>query len=197
MKDADDYIRVSTSVLKPDGSGRAIGIVSAELALERIKAGKAYYGKVPILCTPYMTGCEPIKDSSGNQIGIYYVGYEQDVDGRMNAPRWSWLDAFRGGKARMPESTTCCPQEQDSRGCPDNGREDPIAHAQSAARTVPGARRKRAISGEMSSGTKHPSRRSFRGRHTIGLADRRPQRELAPSCRPFVEIVRPGFWPLA
>jgi methyl-accepting chemotaxis protein len=30
-----------------------------------------------ILGTPYMTGYEPIKDSSGAQIGVYYVGYKK------------------------------------------------------------------------------------------------------------------------
>ena len=74
-KDGDEYIRVSTSVPKPDGSGRAVGTVLAGLALESIKAGNAYYGQVPILGTPYITGYEPIRDSSGAQIGVYYVGY--------------------------------------------------------------------------------------------------------------------------
>ena len=77
VKGGDEYIRVSTSVPKPDGSGRAIGTVLAGPALELIKAGKAYYGEVPILGTPYITGYEPIKDSSGTEIGIYYVGYKR------------------------------------------------------------------------------------------------------------------------
>ena len=50
--------------------------------------GKAYYGKVPILGTPYITGYEPINDASGAIIGIYFVGYSQDdlqakVEGRL------------------------------------------------------------------------------------------------------------------
>ena len=45
VKGGDEYIRVSTSVLKPDGSGRASGTVLTGPALESIKAGKAYYGK--------------------------------------------------------------------------------------------------------------------------------------------------------
>jgi hypothetical protein len=76
-KVGDEYIRVSTSVPKPDGSGRAVGTVLAGPAFESIKAGKAYYGEVPILGTPYITGYEPIKDSSGAQIGVYYVGYRK------------------------------------------------------------------------------------------------------------------------
>jgi Cache 3/Cache 2 fusion domain len=76
-KDGNECIRVSTSVPKPDGSGRAIGTVLAGPALESIKAGKAYYGEVPILGTPYITGYEPIRDSSGAVIGVYYVGYKK------------------------------------------------------------------------------------------------------------------------
>src|SRR5271169_5319173 len=76
-KSGDQYVRVSTSVPKPDGSGRAVGTVLAGPALESIKAGKAYYGEVPILGAPYITGYEPIKDSSGARIGVYYVGYKK------------------------------------------------------------------------------------------------------------------------
>ena len=77
VKGGDEYIRIATSVPKPDGSGRAIGTVLAGPALEAIKQGKAYYGDVPILGVPYTTGYEPIKDSSGNIIGVYYVGYKK------------------------------------------------------------------------------------------------------------------------
>jgi len=84
----DQYIRVATNVPKPDGSGRAIGTILVDPALESIKTGNAYYGKVPILGTPYVTGYEPIKDASGVTIGIYYVGYIQSdllarVEGRL------------------------------------------------------------------------------------------------------------------
>jgi len=76
-KSGDEYIRVSTSVPEPDGTGRAVGTLLAGPALDAIKAGKAYYGEVPILGTPYITGYEPIKDSAGAQIGVYYVGYKK------------------------------------------------------------------------------------------------------------------------
>jgi len=84
VKAGDEYCRVATNVPKPDGSGRAIGTVLAGPALEAIQAGKAYYGKAPILGTPYVTGYEPIKDASGATIGVYYVGYSQsDLDARV------------------------------------------------------------------------------------------------------------------
>jgi Cache 3/Cache 2 fusion domain len=79
VKSGDEYIRVSTSVPKPDGSGRAIGTIldPAGKAIAQIKQGKPYYGEVPILGTPYITGYEPMKDAGGSIIGIYYVGYKK------------------------------------------------------------------------------------------------------------------------
>ena len=75
-KTGDEFVRVSTNVPKSDGSGRAIGTVLAGPALESIKMGKAFYGEVPILGVPYITGYEPIKNGSGAVIGIWYVGYK-------------------------------------------------------------------------------------------------------------------------
>jgi Cache 3/Cache 2 fusion domain len=81
VKAGDDYVRVSTNVPKPDGSGRAIGTVldPTGKAIAAIRQGQAFYGEVPILGTPYITGYEPIKDGSGNVTGIYYVGYKKSA----------------------------------------------------------------------------------------------------------------------
>jgi Cache 3/Cache 2 fusion domain len=70
---------VSTNVPKPDGSGCATGTVldPAGKAMAAINVGKPYYGEVPILGVPYITGYEPIKDASGKVIGIWYVGYKK------------------------------------------------------------------------------------------------------------------------
>ena len=73
-KAGDEYVRVSTSVPKPDGS-RAMGTLLEGPALDSLRTGKAFYGQVPILGRPYITGYEPIRDETGAQIGIYYVGY--------------------------------------------------------------------------------------------------------------------------
>ena len=75
----EEYVRVSTSVPKPDGSGRAIGTVldPAGKAIAQIKQGKPFYGEVMILGTPYITGYEPMKDGGGKPVGIYYVGYKK------------------------------------------------------------------------------------------------------------------------
>ncbi len=78
-KTGDEYVRVSTNVPKPDGSGRATGTIldPAGKAIVAINAGKAFYGEVTILGVPYITGYDPIKDASGKVIGIWYVGYKK------------------------------------------------------------------------------------------------------------------------
>jgi len=77
VKSGDDYIRVATNVSTRVGSGRGIGTVLTGPALESIKAGNAYYGKAPVLGTPYISGYEPIKDASGAIVGVYFVGYKK------------------------------------------------------------------------------------------------------------------------
>jgi cache 3/cache 2 fusion protein len=73
---AEEYIRVATSVRLPDGR-RAVGTVLAPPALDSIKAGEPYHGEVEVLGTPYITDYEPIKDTSGETIGAYFVGYKK------------------------------------------------------------------------------------------------------------------------
>jgi hypothetical protein len=78
-KTGDEYVRVSTNVPKPDGSGRATGTIldPKGKAIVNINKGEPFYGEVTILEVPYITGYEPIKDASGKVIGIYYVGYKK------------------------------------------------------------------------------------------------------------------------
>lgn len=77
VKSGDDYIRVATNVSTRIGPGRGIGTILTGPALESIKAGNAYYGKAPVLGTPYVSGYEPIEDASGAIIGVYFVGYRK------------------------------------------------------------------------------------------------------------------------
>jgi hypothetical protein len=76
VKSGDDFVRVATNVKKDDGS-RAIGTVldPKGKAIAAISKGETFYGEVPILGKPYITGYEPIRDASNNIIGVYYVGY--------------------------------------------------------------------------------------------------------------------------
>jgi len=76
VKSGNEYVRVATNVKKDDGS-RAIGTIldPKGKAIESIRKDEAFYGEVDILGKPYITGYKPIRDSSKNVIGIYYVGY--------------------------------------------------------------------------------------------------------------------------
>lgn len=76
VKVGDEFVRVATNVKKDDGS-RAIGTVldPKGKASAAIAKGESYFGDADILGKPYVTGYEPIRDASGNVIGIYYVGY--------------------------------------------------------------------------------------------------------------------------
>jgi hypothetical protein len=76
VKSGDEFVRVATNVKKDDGS-RAIGTIldPKGKALAAIAKGESYFGEANILGKPYITGYEPIRDTSNNVIGIYYVGY--------------------------------------------------------------------------------------------------------------------------
>ena len=77
VKTGDEYIRVSTNV--PKDNGRATGTIldPKGKAIAAINKGEAFYGEVDILGSMYVTGYEPIKDTSAKVIGIWYVGYKK------------------------------------------------------------------------------------------------------------------------
>ncbi|OKS84126.1 chemotaxis protein [Bacillus licheniformis] len=70
--------RVSTNVTV-DGK-RAVGTkVSSEVANAVLKEGKNFYGKADVAGKTYQTAYMPIKDKSGEVIGIFYTGADQDM----------------------------------------------------------------------------------------------------------------------
>ena len=78
-KTGNDYIRISTNVIKQNK--RAIGtkLGANGKAIKLINKGEAYYGKVDILGSPYLTGYAPLTNNAGQIIGIWYVGYSADL----------------------------------------------------------------------------------------------------------------------
>lgn len=80
VRDGGEFIRVSTNVKKSDGS-RAIGtkLNMNGAAGKAISRGEAYFGQVDILGNPYLTAYSPIRNSAGNIMGIWYVGYTADL----------------------------------------------------------------------------------------------------------------------
>jgi hypothetical protein len=75
VKSGDEYVRVATTVRK-NGS-RVIGTILDPNGpvIKVVRKGDAYYGDATILGKPYVTGYEPIRDTSSSVIGLYFVGY--------------------------------------------------------------------------------------------------------------------------
>ncbi|OGT97084.1 MAG: chemotaxis protein [Geobacteraceae bacterium GWB2_52_12] len=69
--------RISTTVLKPDGS-RAIGTrLTGPPHTAIFKQGKSYRGEAEILGTSYFTAYDPIRNAQGEVIGVLYVGIKK------------------------------------------------------------------------------------------------------------------------
>jgi methyl-accepting chemotaxis protein len=77
--DGQNFIRVTTNVLKPDGS-RAVGTAldPAGKAFAALRAGQPFEGVVDILGVPYFTSYAPMIDADGKLVGAWYVGYRLD-----------------------------------------------------------------------------------------------------------------------
>ena len=77
VKHGDDYIRVSTNVLTPEGK-RGVGTALAKAkAYEAVNKGEQYCGAVDVLGTPFEACYNPIKDKGGKVIGVTYIGFKK------------------------------------------------------------------------------------------------------------------------
>lgn len=77
VKDGEDFVRVSTNVLTPEGK-RGVGTPLARAkAYEAVSKGAQFCGPVDVLGTPYESCYNPIKDASGAVIGVSFVGFKK------------------------------------------------------------------------------------------------------------------------
>ncbi len=74
-KKGDNFVRVSTNVMKEGQRAIGTSLDPTGPAFAAVKQGNSYYGMVDILGKIYDTGYEPIKNDAGDVIGVYYVGY--------------------------------------------------------------------------------------------------------------------------
>lgn len=77
VKEGDEFIRISTNVLKDDGTRGTGTPLAHNKAYDAVVKGETFCGEVEILGSKYDTCYEPIKDSAGKTLGIYYVGYKK------------------------------------------------------------------------------------------------------------------------
>jgi methyl-accepting chemotaxis protein len=73
----DDFVRVSTSLKKEDGS-RAVGtpLAADHPALAPLRAGRAFVGPAVLFGTQYMTQYTPILDAGGEVVGALFIGFD-------------------------------------------------------------------------------------------------------------------------
>jgi methyl-accepting chemotaxis protein-2 (aspartate sensor receptor) len=73
----EDFIRVTTSVRKPDGN-RAVGtpLDRSQAAYRHALAGESYVGYATIFGRRCMTRYDPVRDAGGRVIAILYVGLD-------------------------------------------------------------------------------------------------------------------------
>lgn len=73
----DDFVRITTSVRKEDGS-RAVGsnLGKTHPAYASLISGGEYVGRAVLFGRPYITKYEAIKDASGKLTGVLYIGFE-------------------------------------------------------------------------------------------------------------------------
>lgn len=77
VKHGDDFIRVSTNVLTPEGK-RGVGTPLAKAkAYETVSKGEQFCGQVDVLGTPFDACYNAIKDKAGKVIGASYIGYKK------------------------------------------------------------------------------------------------------------------------
>ena len=77
MRQNADFIRITTSLKKEDGS-RAVGtpLAHEHPAYAKLNAGEPYTGRATLFGREYMTSYLPLKDASGKIIGAAFVGVD-------------------------------------------------------------------------------------------------------------------------
>ena len=75
-----DYVRVSTNVKKENGD-RAVGtkLAADHPAQAALAKGQAYYGPAELFGRKFMTGYFPIKNATGSNVGILFIGIPMEV----------------------------------------------------------------------------------------------------------------------
>jgi hypothetical protein len=77
VKDGDEFVRVSTNVLTPEGK-RGVGTqLARNAAYEAVSKGKQFCGPIDVLGTAFDACYNPIKDAGGKIIGVSYIGHKK------------------------------------------------------------------------------------------------------------------------
>ena len=77
VKSGDEFVRVSTNVLTPEGK-RGVGTqLARNKAYDAVIKGQSYCGEIDVLGTAFNACYNAVKDASGSVIGVSYVGHKK------------------------------------------------------------------------------------------------------------------------
>jgi hypothetical protein len=77
VKSGDEFVRVSTNVLTPEGK-RGVGTqLARNAAYDAVSKGQQFCGPIDVLGTAYDACYNPIKEASGKIIGVSYIGHKK------------------------------------------------------------------------------------------------------------------------
>jgi hypothetical protein len=77
VRDGEEFVRVSTNVLTPDGK-RGVGTqLARNKAYEALAKGGSWCGEIDVLGTTLNSCYNPIKDGAGKIVGVTYVGFKK------------------------------------------------------------------------------------------------------------------------
>jgi hypothetical protein len=77
VKDGDEFVRVSTNVLTPEGK-RGVGTqLARNAAYAAVSKGQQFCRPIDVLGTAFDACYNPIKDAGGKIIGVSYIGHKK------------------------------------------------------------------------------------------------------------------------
>ena len=77
VKDGDEFVRVSTNVLTPEGK-RGVGTqLARNKAYEALSKGQSFCGEIDVLGTLFDACYNPLKDAAGKVVGVSYIGHKK------------------------------------------------------------------------------------------------------------------------
>ena len=77
VKDGEEFVRVSTNVLTPEGK-RGVGTqLARNAAYAAVSKGQQFCGAIDVLGTAFDACYNPIKDAGGKIVGVSYIGHKK------------------------------------------------------------------------------------------------------------------------
>ncbi len=77
VRDGEEFVRVSTNVLTPEGKRGTGTQLARNKAYEAVSKGEQYCGPIDVLGTAFDSCYNPIKDAGGKIIGVSYIGHKK------------------------------------------------------------------------------------------------------------------------